>query len=181
MIIVGVGLGIVVALLRGGKIDRLGDLGIKGLPLVWVALLLRTMIGVLGSRGFNLPWFQVIAYLLFFYVLALNLAWPGLKLFSLGSLLNFLVIAANGGAMPVSPQAIAFARLSGDPSGKHTLLTEASRLWFLADIIPLRPPYFPVAQIISVGDILIVAGIFIYIQHKMLQSQAPAMSRVIGL
>ena len=179
MILVGVGLGIVVALLRGGKFSGLYDLGIKGLPLVYAALFLRLAVTVLASRGLTLPWLQVFAYLLFFGAMVTNLALYGFKLFSVGSLLNFVVIAANGGAMPVSPRAIAFAQLSGIPTGKHTLLTSLTRLPLLADIIPLRPPYFPARQIISIRDLFIVANIFIFIQCKMMEDRQPKVNHEI--
>ncbi|MCR3923413.1 MAG: DUF5317 domain-containing protein [Firmicutes bacterium] len=169
MIPVGVFLSVVVAKLRGGKFDRLHDLGIKGLPWVWAALLLRALVGILARRSIDVPWLQIVAYLIFFYALIQNMSLPGLKLFIGGSALNFLAIAFNGGAMPVSPVAIAFAGLQqGDPMGTHCLLTPATRLWFLADVIPLRSPYFPLPQVISIGDIFIVVGIFYFIQRKML-------------
>ncbi len=166
MILVGIILAVAVALLRGGKLERLSNLGLKLLPLVWLVLVMRSLVAVLESRG--IPWaplLQVAAYLILLGVLWLNLAAPGMKLFGLGSLLNFLAIAANGGAMPVSPSALAFLNMNKTPSGTHTLLTAESRLPFLTDIIPLWMPY---PQVISVGDILIVAGMFLFIQQRML-------------
>ncbi|HZK24037.1 MAG TPA: DUF5317 domain-containing protein [Oscillospiraceae bacterium] len=168
MIAVGVVLAVIMAKLRGGKLERLHDLGLKGLPWVILALLLRLLVRVLAVRAIDMAWLQIVAYLLLFYALLQNLQLPGLKLFTAGSCLNFLVIAINGGTMPVSAVAMSFANLQGDPAGTHNLLTATTRLFFLADIIPLRPPYFPVAEVISMGDIFIVAGIFYFIQRKML-------------
>jgi len=166
LILVGIILAVAVALLRGGRLERLSDLGLKFLPLVWLALVMRSLVAVLESRGMLwAPWLQVVAYIILLGVLGLNLAAPGMKLFGLGSLLNFLAIAANGGAMPVSPGALAFLEMSVTPSGTHTLLTAESRLWFITDIIPLWMPY---PQVISIGDIVLVAGMFLFIQHKML-------------
>jgi len=166
LILVGVILAVAVALLRGGKLERLSDLGLKLLPLAWLVLVLRSLVAVLESRGMPwAPWLQVVAYLILLGVLWLNLAAPGMKLFALGSLLNFLAIVANGGAMPVSPGALAFLGMSVTPTGTHTLLTPESRLPFLTDIIPLWMPY---PQVISVGDIVLVAGMFLFIQQRML-------------
>jgi len=166
LIFVGIILAVAVALLRGGKLARLSDLGLKFLPLVWLVLLMRSLVAVLESRGLPwAPWLQVAAYLILLGVLWLNLAAPGMKLFGLGSFLNFLAIAANGGAMPVSPSALAVLGVSKLPSGTHALLTQESRLSFFADVIPLWLPY---PQVISVGDILMVAGMFLFIQQKML-------------
>ncbi|EEG77845.1 DUF5317 domain-containing protein [Dethiobacter alkaliphilus] len=174
MIVLGILLAVVVGLLRGGKLARLGDVSLKAMPLVWVALVMRALVGVVENAGFTYaPGLQIAAYILFFYAVWLNLAQPGIKLFGLGSLLNFVVIAANGGRMPVSADAIAAAGGSGTPTGTHVLLTEGTRLWFLADVIAL-PRISPVAQVISVGDILIVMGVFLFIQRRMVGEEEPA-------
>ncbi|MBT9139990.1 MAG: hypothetical protein DDT30_00562 [Dehalococcoidia bacterium] len=166
MILVGVILAVAVALLRGGRLSRLSDLGLKLLPLVWLVLIMRSLVSVLESRGMSwAPLLQVAAFLILFVVLVRNLDAAGMKLFGLGSLLNFLAIAANGGAMPVSPAALAVLGVSKLPTGTHTLLTPESRLSFFSDIIPLWLPY---PQVISVGDMLMVAGMFLFIQQKML-------------
>jgi len=56
-----------------------------------------------------------------------------------------------------------------EPAGTHMLLTAETKLWFLADIIPLPVPFL--ARVISIGDILIYVGIFYFIQKKMLPRQ----------
>jgi hypothetical protein len=50
----------------------------------------------------------------------------------------------------------------------HSVLTEHSRLKFLADVIPLPPPY-PRPRVLSVGDIIMAVGLFILIQRGMLK------------
>jgi hypothetical protein len=165
VILVGVVLAVIVGLLRGGRLDRLEHLGIKGLAFVWLALGMRVAAGMLAVRGFLFgPWFQVGAYVIFLYIMGRNLSLPGLKVFGLGSLLNFIVIVFNGGTMPVSVEAIAAAGIVREPVGTHSLLGAETRLWFLADVIPVRWP----PQVLSVGDLLIVVGIFMFIQHRML-------------
>lgn len=165
MILVGVGLAVIVGMLRGGRLDRLEHLGIKGIAFVWLALGMRVVAGVLAVKGFSFgPWFQVVAYLIFLYIVTLNISQSGMKIFGLGSLLNFVVIVFNGGTMPVSAEAIASAGIVRQPVGNHSLLSAGTRLWFLADVIPVRWP----PQVLSVGDLLIVVGIFMFIQHRML-------------
>jgi hypothetical protein len=169
LIVPGVVFGVIVALLRGGKLERLEHLGLKAIPLVWVALAMRLSVGFLERRDFaHANWVQVAAYIIFFVVVGVNITLPGMKFFGLGSLMNFAVIAANGGAMPVSAQAMAIANITDTPTGTHVLMTSETRLWYLADIIPAWTP-FP--QIISVGDIFIIIGIFLFIQHRMLHGE----------
>jgi hypothetical protein len=170
MIVPGIIISIIVGLLRGGNIERLGELGLRALPLVWLAFALRLSVGLLDRRGFAYAaWVLVTAYLLFFVAVGLNLSAPGMKCFGLGSFLNFLVIALNGGTMPVSPRAMMMAGITDPPTGTHSLLTAQTRLGFLGDIIPAWTP-FP--QVISVGDILIIIGIFMFIQHRMVFGEA---------
>jgi len=170
MILTGVVLAVLVGLLRGGRLERLGDLKLQAFPLVWAAILLRLAAGALIDRGFAFgPSLQVLAYVLFMYVMLANARLVGLKTFGLGSFLNFMAIAANGGRMPVSAAASARAGIAGEPIGIHTLLTEQSRLWFLTDIIPV-PLHLPVPSVISIGDIFIVLGMFFFIQHRMLHT-----------
>lgn len=51
---------------------------------------------------------------------------------------------------------------SGDVVTKHYLLDASTRLPFLGDIIPLSSPY-PRTQAISIGDVVMNLGIFLYI------------------
>jgi hypothetical protein len=51
---------------------------------------------------------------------------------------------------------------------KHTMLTSTTHLGFLGDIIPITKPY-PRTQIISIGDIVMNIGIFLFIQYLMVR------------
>jgi hypothetical protein len=77
-------------------------------------------------------------------------------------LCNLLVIGANGG-MPVSAHALVasdqgqfLGDLENNPYPKHHLATEDDLLRFLGDVIPVPTP---VAQAISLGDILTYGGV----------------------
>lgn len=82
-------------------------------------------------------------------------------------------MVVNGGRMPVSAE----AALVLDPQyiellkeglyAKHALLDESTRLAFLGDIIPVTDPY-PRSQVISIGDVIMNIGIFLFIQYLML-------------
>jgi len=168
IVIIIILLAVVVGKIRGGRFEGLADLQIQGLPWIFLALGMRLATAFLAAKGIELTLLQIVAYCLFAYVLWRNLKLPGMKLFALGVVLNFLVIFINGGMMPVSAQAIAAAGLP-EPAGTHMLLTAETKLWFLADIIPLPVPFL--ARVISIGDILIYVGIFYFIQKKMLPRQ----------
>lgn len=94
-----------------------------------------------------------------------NLRRPGMWLLGLGLAMNFLVILANGGMMPVAPQTA--SRLSSidlwtagarfGPGKSVVIPTQSTAFGNLSDHIML-PDWFPYQAAYSLGDILIVAG-----------------------
>jgi hypothetical protein len=88
----------------------------------------------------------------------------------LGVLMNFVVIALNGG-MPVlagaAEVASGFTVSSPDLSGtfKHVPLDDSSRLTFFADVIPLR--LAGIGEVISLGDIFLALGLGVFLEHEL--------------
>lgn len=85
-------------------------------------------------------------------------------LVALGLLSNSLVIAANGGHMPVSLKAAEQAGLpellvplQNKADAVHSLMTPESPLWFLGDIIPMHVGNYH--KILSLGDLFLLLGI----------------------
>ena len=48
----------------------------------------------------------ILTYLILFIAILFNLRLTGIRLMAVGVVLNFIVIAANGGLMPLSPEAV---------------------------------------------------------------------------
>jgi hypothetical protein len=113
------------------------------------------MVGKLG------PSLYVVSTVLVLMALVLNLRQPGFWLITLGALANFVVIVANGGQMPASPEA--FAILNGSPVVPVTGFSNSviagpnTAFYFLADIYVLPRP-FPLANVLSLGDVMIGVG-----------------------
>lgn len=165
-----VALAVFAGLLRGGKLQRLSEIRIKKFPLVFFAFLIRLLVVFYGGRGVYFfvnygQHLQIFAFILLLYALYCN--GPVLRLIGFGVLLNFIVIAANGGVMPVLPSAIELAGIDSTLYVTHVLVSEGTRLWLLSDIIPIPPPY-PLPRVISIGDLFIVAGFFSLISNQML-------------
>lgn len=162
-----------IAVVRGGRLVNLGQIELRAWWLLFLALVLQLGTRLLpDDEGYD--WLGVSLVLLSFVLLMvlvlLNRSKPGMWIAGLGVLMNFLVIALNGG-MPVLAGAaeVASGFTVGDPdlagSFKHVLLDDSSRLTFLADVIPLR--LAGIGEVISLGDILLALGLGVYLEHEL--------------
>jgi len=101
---------------------------------------------------------------------ALNWRLPGMLIALLGVTANLVVIVANSGLMPISPEAlIASGRTQGMelalehpgirlPRSKDVILAwEDTRLPWLSDMV-VTPPV-PRRMVVSTGDLIIAAGL----------------------
>jgi hypothetical protein len=166
-------LALAVAVLRGGRLVNLGDIELRAWYLLFVALGLQIGTGFLPderwSESVGLAMVLSSFGLLMILVL-LNHGKPGMWIAGLGVLMNFIVIAANGG-MPVLAEAAAVA--SGftvetpdlDGTFKHVPLDENSRLAFFADVIPLR--IAGIGEVISLGDIFLAMGLGVFLEYEL--------------
>src|SRR5215207_264466 len=86
---------------------------------------------------------------------------PFLWMIALGGVLNLAAIAANGGVMPADPGALAAAGIA-TPAGEFSNSTAVDdpALLFLGDVLWL-PSSWPVSNVFSVGDVLILIGAFL--------------------
>jgi hypothetical protein len=102
----------------------------------------------------------------------MNIQRKSMKLFVIGVLLNFLVISFNGGKMPVSITGIkginstTIELPNREFDIKHIAVTPNTKLVYLADIILIPRPY-PLPKILSIGDVFLMLGLFVFIQEVM--------------
>ena len=111
--------------------------------------------GDLGPLGEPL---HILSYLLLGAFAWANRRIAGLPIVALGGLLNFVCITVNGGVMPADPDAL--AAIGRSPTSDEFINSTAlahPKLAFLGDIIP-TPASWPVSNVYSVGDLLILTG-----------------------
>ncbi|HHW03178.1 MAG TPA: DUF5317 domain-containing protein [Thermoanaerobacterales bacterium] len=171
---------IAIGLLRKGNFKSLSKIPLKKLELIFISFIIRYLpLFLKGNLLEMAARFNIItvsaSYLILLYALASNWQIKTLRLVTIGVFLNYVVILANGGKMPVSIPALDIAGLTDlkpllfDPSYLyHTAIDSATRLKLLGDILPLPPPY-PRPRVFSVGDLLMGMGIFLTIQDAMLK------------
>jgi len=152
----------------GGSLRRLEQLRLRRVALVAGAVVVQ-LLATLTLRGGWYVLALIVSLALACAFVALNPALPGRGLIVGGLACNALVIAANG-AMPVAAGAarragVSLQAVAGDP--RHRLLGAHTHLSWLADRIPLALPWQP--QVLSVGDVLVAAGVGLLVAAGMLR------------
>lgn len=113
---------------------------------------------------------QIIIYTILVIFCYYNLDRKIFILILVGILLNFVVIAFNDGMMPVDVtgalsegyHAEVEELSKGLVAGHAVLDEESTRLSFLGDVLHIPPPY-PFPKTVSLGDIAISLGVFLYL------------------
>ena len=165
MLVSGVAAGIAAGIAFGGDWRRLGTFYLQWWPLLVIASALRLFTFVVPTA--DLP-IYVIGLTGIGVVAARNGRLPGAALIAIGTFANVLAIAVNQG-MPYDETVLAAIGGKAPPDGLHVLLSDATRLPFLTDIIP-----FGLAHgVFSVGDFVIAFGGFL-IPFMWLQPEADA-------
>ena len=169
--------GLVIGLLRGGRVSRLGKLRLRGTWLIFLALVIQALIFPWGDRdpliNVGVQYLHVISYLPLLGFVYLNRRYWEIILMGVGIVLNLLVIVSNGGYMPASPFALEQAGDGGlarylrehRVSGNVVLMSDDTRLNFLGDVLFL-PPVFPFASAFSIGDFLLGLGIAAFLASR---------------
>jgi len=145
-------LGTLLGLIFGGSLRGIGQYALRGIWLPIAAFVLKA-----GAAA-------LVQYILLFVFLLLNYRRPVWPLFAfVGTLMNFLVIACNGGCMPVAPSLLTGAgeRVTQLMNGQiyaYCVATEATHLPYLADIIRIGSAANPLGYA-SIGDIVLSVGV----------------------
>jgi Family of unknown function (DUF5317) len=156
---------LVLSPLLGGSLRTLAELRLRA---VW--LFLAFALQVVAFPFSFVPWetdetpakaLWLASYACLGVAALLNRATRGVPIVALGLLLNLSAILANGGQMPVLPRA-------RDAAG-HSYVAEANSI---ADQHPVlgwlvdrwaAPDWVPLANVYSVGDVLIALGAFVLV------------------
>lgn len=170
-------LGLLVGKLRGGRSLNIGNLEFRGWVLILVAFLLQMLPMLLGRMGWMARNGHVLAFctlILVFFIVVWNCDKRGFWLVALGAVSNILAMTTHGLKMPVSLTALQNAghaelvdSIANNAVLNYTGLTQMTG-WsdYLGKMIAL-PDFYPLAQVISAGDIMMSMGIFLFVSGQM--------------
>lgn len=162
---------LIIAIIRGVDIKAAAQYEIRGSYLFALGLLIET-VSVLYAKeiGHLRYWLYLSSFAFLMVAVYMNrdnrVFWP----VGIGVFLNMVVIALNGGRMPVLLKAAkkaGFTELADSLARggliSHVMITPGTPLWILGDIIYIPKPY-PRPDVLSIGDIFICIGLFFLIQ-----------------
>lgn len=174
-------LGLLVGWLMGGRSLSVGTFEFKGWVLIVIGFLLQMLPMLLGRMSWMSHNGHVIGFvtmILVFFIVVLNINKRGFWLVAIGAALNLMAMAFHGLKMPVL--------LSGLKKAGHLELLESITnnavlnymgieslaRWsdYLGKVIVL-PNFYPLAQVITIGDLLMSVGLFLFIVGQMTSSQ----------
>jgi hypothetical protein len=174
LLLYAIPIGILLGLVAGGRLAPLGAIHIRLWPLAlgglfFQLLLFGPLAPLVGQLG---PALFVGSTVVVLVALVANLGQPGFRLILLGALLNLAAIVANGGQMPASAEA--FTALTGQPVVPTTVFSNSivvapdAPLLALGDIFVLPRP-IPLANVFSIGDVLIAIGGALFVARTMVR------------
>jgi hypothetical protein len=173
-------LSIIIGYILKGSVKNIDSSKIRGLYLVFAAFIIEFLIVMsmkkgLLNRGVLTYLLDLIMYGLLFQFIYINRKNVYIVLMGIGFILNAIPIFLNGGAMPVSAEAAVYAGIIPDiksarlsTEGLYTLIDSNTKLWFLGDIIPRK---YPRGIVFSIGDVISVIGLALFIITEMKKSQ----------
>jgi len=184
-IILAILIGIVIGLIRGGKLSglTLGEVSLWPVGMVGIILQLvlhlafSFSVSVLGSIA---PILNFISYILILITFVFNLDDFWSILMAVGLTANFVVSFINGGKMPVAQSIVTTlgscslaTSITQDTNAVYALLSnETTAFWFLGINIPIPfigalPQFYGGVPGFSVGSILVFIGLIGYVQYLM--------------
>ena len=153
--------GLIVGFLAGGRVLALGEVRFRWGPLIVAGFLAQVILfsGPVASRVGDLgPPLYVVTTLMVGAAVARNLDLTGMPIIALGALSNMAAILANDGYMPSTEAALASVGKAPPSVYSNSAVVADPALAPLIDRFVL-PSWLPLANVFSIGDVLIGVGV----------------------
>lgn len=189
MFIEAIVLGIIIGLVRNGSFRNISITKIRGWFLILLALIIQVMISVFSNISIVQAYgkqFYIVSAVLITLTLIINLDKKAMWLILIGAILNYVVMFINGFRMPIYFEGLKLAGLEDMVDGikngeiiNYMSLDEVGN-WtkHLGKYIVIPKPY-PMAKVISIGDIIMSLGMVLFIQGEMIKSYFTTRSRMV--
>jgi len=167
--------GIVAGLALGGSLSNFANFKFQNGWLIIVAFIMQVAVQ-LATQKYSVKivncalLVNIVIYCLLFTGFWLNRQYFGINIIFFGSGLNILAMLSNNGRMPVSYEVLlknnlqeAISLINKGLDFKHVFINEGTKIVFLTDII--QPPgiFGYLMRVVSIGDLIIVLGICIFV------------------
>lgn len=178
-------IGLICAWIRKGKIKNIYRINVRAMYLFLLAALIQIFLSL--SKALDLKYLSILAdnYFLYIYLFSYILLLIGVLLNTnnrfmryifIGIILNAIVIFSNGGKMPVSINGIRginnnVIMTERSLDIKHTGMKTSTKFKYLGDIFLIPKPY-PLARVISIGDIFMMIGIVLFFSDNMVNKRS---------
>ena len=171
--------GTVVGLFRGGSLKSLKTVHIRMSGMLVLAFLLHVLLAfmLLVANPFFVEHrlvFYAISYGLLFIALLMNLTHKAVWLIIIGCLMNFTVLFLSEGVLPVSAEALERAgfenrleMIRDDRLIQYQFSEEMGGWRALLGKRITPPAWYPVRQVMSIGDLVLSAGLLLWMQRLM--------------
>jgi hypothetical protein len=173
-ILYAVVIGLLLGTVLGGRALALGSITFRWAPLILVGFLSQIVLfsdAVAERVGAAGPPLYVVTTLLVGVAVVRNLRIPGMPLIVLGAASNMAAILANGGFMPATPEALAALGKSAPTIYSNSAVVAQPALELLIDRFAL-PRWLPLANVFSIGDVLLGVGIVTLIVVTMVRGRS---------
>ena len=167
----GVLAGVCAGLALGGSLDRLADVRLRGSALFGIVFAVQIVAYPTGILPFQISngvatalWLASYAALVLLAVL--NRSMRGFPIAAAGMLSNLVAVLANSGHMPALPSALAAAGTPLEGVHNNSVVSESPHLAWLVDRWG-APDWVPLANVYSVGDVLLAVGAIVIVSAAM--------------
>ena len=159
------------------------QIGLRFGWLIFLALGVQVVaLGLVNDVSFDAARIMLVAsYVVLVPAVVVNVKRPGIGLVLVGVILNFAVIAANGGSMPIDPQAFGVSVEDNEamtasegflPFSKDTAQSgDEVNLRVLSDTFAVPGP---LTIAFSIGDVFIALGILVFVLKPLLPRRRTA-------
>lgn len=171
-------IGFIIGAVREGRIMYFNASKFKGWALTLLAFVLYVVpyfLHLFKVPFAYMPWLSYSAIVIVGLVVLFNVEKRGMKLILLGLILNLIVMGFYGGKMPIDTEkmsALGYTSFSESVVKGNVMnyidISEVDGFQsYLGKMIAL-PKFYPLAKVLSVGDLLVSLGIVLLVQSQML-------------